>query len=160
MNENDKEITENMQEIAFSQLLEQIRKQDDLIHSWTKYYLSIQAGLAVALAFVLKLNGNENDILMKVGLLFFPILGIATAWCLTNIIVREHKWQGSYIKAIRKLNKTPIVYESEPDPQEHGFIARQFILLRRILVFVWTILFIIFAFDLIKFVFCFFRDGL
>ena len=34
MNENDKEITENMQEIAFSQLLEQIRKQDDLIHSW------------------------------------------------------------------------------------------------------------------------------
>jgi hypothetical protein len=38
---------------VFDQLSQQIRKQDDLVHSWTKYYLTIQAALAVALSFLI-----------------------------------------------------------------------------------------------------------
>jgi len=143
MEEKDQEISENMQGVAFGQLLEQIRKQDDLIHSWTKYYLSIQAGLAVALAFLIKVKGGESGLLMKVGFLFLPILGIATTWCLTNIIVREHKWQGRYIIALRKLNKAPSVYDIDPDPEKPGYIARQFLCLRWVLVIGWSVLFVI-----------------
>ena len=41
---------------AFSELMGHIRKRDELVHSWTKYYLTIQAGLAIALAFLVRLG--------------------------------------------------------------------------------------------------------
>ena len=123
---------------AFTEILTLIRNQDNLIHSWTKYLLSIQAGLGIALAYLLKL-GNEKDILVLAGSLLIPILSIATLCYLINIIVREHHWQGKAIKAFRELKDFPMIYDKDPNPnpKKHGYIARQFIALRIILIIVW-----------------------
>lgn len=125
---------------AFSQIMEHIRKQDDLVHSWTKFYLSIQAGMAIALAFLLNMTSNEPKIIVKIGLLFIPLLGITSTICLTNIIVREHKWQGRYIQMLKNIPNIPIIYDISPDPKEPGYIAKQFLWFRWFLISGWLIL--------------------
>ncbi len=140
---NKEEITDEMKGKAFVQILEHIRKQDDLIHSWTKYYLSIQAGLAIALAFILRLTTETSDCLIKVGSLILPFLGIATAFYITRIIVREHKWQGRYICSLNKLRNLPVIYETDPDPEKPGYIARQFLQIRWVLIIGWAIVAVI-----------------
>jgi hypothetical protein len=129
--------------VVFEQLMEHARKQEDLVHSWTKYYLSVQAALAVALSFLIKL-GPAEGILINVGSVFIPFLGIVTSICLTNIILRELFWQGRYIAQIRNL---PLKYEiyrsewvpSEPDPDSHSYIGKQFCWLRFFLIAGWVI---------------------
>ena len=71
---NNKEISEGMQEVVFVQLMEHIRQQDNLIYNWTKHYLLIQTSLAVALGFFLKYNGNERSLLTMMCFLFAPVL--------------------------------------------------------------------------------------
>jgi hypothetical protein len=127
----------------FEQLMEHVRKQDDLIHSWTKYYLSVQAALAVALSFLIKL-GSAEDILVNTGSVFIPFLGIVTSICLTNIILREHFWQGRYITQIIELRLKPEAYRAKWVPKEldfhhHGYISKQFRLLRYFLITGWAI---------------------
>jgi len=135
---NKEEITDEIKGIAFVQILELIIKQDDLIHSWTKYYLSIQAGMAIALAFILRLTTERSILLIRVGSLFIPILGISTTVLLTRIIVREHKWQGRYIRSLNKLKDLPVIYENDPDTEQPGYIAKQFLWIRWVLIIGWA----------------------
>lgn len=126
---------------VFEQLMEHVRKQDELVHSWTKYYLSVQAALAVALSFLIKL-GPAEGILINTGTVFIPLLGAVTTICLTNIILREQMWQGRYVAQIRKLPRMPETYReewapAEPDPQRRGYIGQQFWWLRNVLVAAW-----------------------
>lgn len=127
---------------VFEQLMENIRKQDELVLSWTKYYLSIQAALAVALSFLIKLR-SEDGILVNTGSLFIPFLGVVTSICLTNIILREKKWQGRYVMQIRRLPQVPETYRKEwglddPDSGHRGYIGQQFCWLRNVLVAGWV----------------------
>ena len=129
--------------LVFGQLMEHIRYQDQLIQNWTKYYLSVQAGLAVALGFLLNLNLSEAT-LVNAGFIFIPFLGIATAYTLTNIINREQMWQGRYIFQVRQLPGLPDSYlqtwvPSEPDSQKRGYVAQQFWYLRNGLIIGWFI---------------------
>jgi len=135
---NQDELSDEIKGKAFVQILEQIRKQDDLIHSWTKYYLSIQAGMAIALAFILRLTTERSILLIRVGSLFIPILGISTTVLLTRIIVREHKWQGRYIRSLNKLKDLPVIYENDPDTEQPGYIAKQFLWIRWVLIIGWA----------------------
>ncbi len=139
MPEPDKDLIRTV----FVQLMEHIRKQDDLIHSWTKYYLSIQAALAVALSFLMKL-GPGDGILVNTGSVFIPLLGIVTSIRLTNIILRESMWQGRYIAQIRRLPELPETYREDwapanPDPKRRGYVAHQFWWLRNTLVVGWAV---------------------
>ena len=139
----DKELTQ----ATFEQLMEHIRHQDDLCHSWSKYYLSIQAGLAVAFAVLKRLvsagQPSQADVLWsKGGSLFIVILGIATAWCLTAIIWREHFWQGRYVAQIRTLPLMPEVYRqswvpSDTDHMKLGFIGKVYLGLAIVLSLAW-----------------------
>jgi hypothetical protein len=124
--EPDKELVK----AAFEQLMGHIRQQDDLCHSWTKYYLSIQSGLAVAFAVLMKLvqtgqcpqTGQPSQaeaLWIKAGSLFIALLGILTAWFLTAIIHREQSWQGRYIVQVRRLPlKLEVYRESWGPPDE------------------------------------------
>jgi hypothetical protein len=144
MTDQDK-LSDEIKGKAFVQIMENIRKQDDLIHSWTKYYLSIQAGLAIALAFILGFTAEKNGFLMKVGSLFLPLLGIVTTVLLTRIIVREHKWQGRYICSLNKIKNLPVIYENAFDPEKPGYIAKQFLWIRWFLIAGWIVIAVIFG---------------
>jgi hypothetical protein len=150
--EPDKELTQ----AAFEQLMEHIRHQDDLCHSWTKYYLSIQSGLAVAFAVLAKLlsagqpspaaqPSQAEALWSKGGSLFIALLGIATAWCLTLIIRREQFWQGRYVAQIRRLPQMPEVYRElwgppdEPDPKTLGYMGKVYLGLCVVLSVAWVV---------------------
>jgi len=115
-----------------------IRNQDELIHSWTRFYLSVQTGLVVAMGFLLNLQAAKNTApLQSMGPVVISILGIALTLVLTNVIVREHHWQGRYIRALRRLPGAPEIYDIDPDPNRPGYIARQFLGLRWVLIPIW-----------------------
>ena len=139
---------------AFKELMGHIRKQDELVHSWTKYHLSIQAGLAIAVAFLVKLGPTEG-VLINVGSLFIPLLGITTAICLTNVIIREQMWQGRYIAQIVKLPLMPEIYKPEwgpyePNPQKRSYIANQFWTLRKVIIVGWIVWMAVTVISMIK----------
>ena len=128
---------------AFKELMGHIRKQDELVHLWTKHYLSIQVALAIALGFLVRVGPTE-DLVVNVGNLFIPLLGITTAIRLTNVIIREHMWQGRYIAQIVKLPLMPEIYNTEwgpyePNPPKRGYIAKQFWALRIVIIFGWIL---------------------
>lgn len=158
MTDDNKLKTEPDSELAkaaFEQLMEHIRHQDDLCHSWTKYYLSIQSGLAVAFAILKKLvstgqsslaaqSGQAEALWSKAGSLFIVILGIATVWCLTFIIWREHFWQGRYAAQIRMLPLMPEVYReswvpSDTDHMKLGFMGKVYLGLGVVLSLAWIV---------------------
>ncbi|HPA45298.1 MAG TPA: hypothetical protein PK395_05980 [bacterium] len=126
---------------AFAQLMQEIRDQTNQVHSWTKLYLSIQAALAVALSFLIKLGSNGGFIVNagNAGSIVIPILGIATSWCLTDIILHEMSWQGEFIRQIRKLPKLPAIYPVDPDPRGRSYIGKRFCVLRIFLIAGWAI---------------------
>lgn len=135
----DKELIQS----AFEQLWGQVRKQDDLIHSWTQFYMYIQAGLGVALAFLLKLSPSQS-ILANGGNLIIPVLGMTTAFFLTRIIMREHFWQGRYMWRIRQLPGMPEIIQqnwvpSEPQECKRGYISNQLWWLRIVLMGGWAL---------------------
>ncbi len=138
--EEGNNISEEMRATVFTQLMQQIRKQDDLVHSWTKYFLSIQAGIAAALAFLIQMEAKGSGLLITAGLLLLPCLGITTTVFLTRLIIRDLKWQGRYILALRKLKGVPGIYDFDPDPNRRGFQARQFLWLHWILIIGWVLL--------------------
>jgi hypothetical protein len=121
-----------------------VREQDTLIQNWTKFYLSIQAGLAVALYYLMSRDSSSALELRIVGNLAIPLLGVVTTIAVTNIIVREHFWQGRYVAQIRKLPQMPEVYKrewvpDEPDPAHRGHNAKQFWWLRNALLVGWSV---------------------
>lgn len=132
---------------VFSELMNQIRKQEDMVNSWIKYYISIQAGLAFAVAYFVRLNPTEGS-LSNVGSLFISFLGIATAVCMTNIIHREQKWEGRYITQVNDLPQLPKVFKNKwvPDPAKpkgKGKIAKQISWLRNFNILGWVIMMVV-----------------
>lgn len=135
------DFDKDMVRAVYEQLMETSRKQDDLVHSWTKFYLTIQAGLAVALSFLVRLD-PAHGFVVNAGSMFVPLLGIATSHYLTNIILREQMWQGRYIAQIRRLPQLPETYREpwvsdEPDPEKRSYIGKQFGALRRAVIAGW-----------------------
>lgn len=150
--EPDKELIKT----AFEQLMEHIRHQDDLCHSWTKFYLSIQSGLVVAFAVLTKLvqaaqsspsaQPNQAEaVWIKMGSIFIVSLGIATVWCMTVIIWREQFWQGRYIARLQQLPQMPEVYPKpwglpdDPDRRKLklGYIGKWYLVLAIVLTLMW-----------------------
>jgi hypothetical protein len=129
---------------AFEQLMEHVRRQEELVHSWTKYYLSIQAALAIAISYLISL-GPMQGTFVNIGLIFIPFLGITTSICITSIIHREQKWQGRYIMQIGSLHQMPLIYKDDWVPKESewgglSYTGVRFKWLRNFLITGWAIL--------------------
>ena len=134
---------EPLVEAAFTEIMSTIRNQDELIHSWTRFYVTIQSGLIVAVGFLFKLGPTATAPLRNIGAILIAGLGIAFAAVLTNIIVREHKWQGHFIRALRRLPGIPEIYEKDPTPDKPGYIAKQFLALRWVVIVIWLVVVVI-----------------
>lgn len=128
---------------AFEQLMQNVRSQDELVHSWTKFYLSIQAALAIALSFLM--NPNPSHIaLANIGSIVIPLFGIATSICITIIIWREQRWQGRYIMQIRRLKHMPETFRqewapSDSDPAKLSYLGKQYLWLLCFVVAGWIV---------------------
>jgi len=71
--------------------------QDQVAQKWLEFLITIEAGLAVASAFLLRPGeGNTARSLPPGALVLVAAFGIIVAIALTWIVVRERKWQGLY----------------------------------------------------------------
>ena|SRR6266571_4293134 len=135
-------------------LVELIINQDEIAQGWIKFLITIEAGLAVGLGFVLKIGGEKPGLLEQrfapwaMGLI--PFFGIAAALILCSIILRERKCQAAYVKKFRQLQGVEppgTLTELFPTNQDIndqgiGFISSRVIALTVAIAIGWVIVFI------------------
>ena len=93
-------------------LVDLIKNQDHVAHKWLEFLITIEAGLAVALGFLLRpvdgMNPQQQvvqqQVLPHAALYLIPAIGIVVALALTWIVVRERKWQNWYVARFNALS--------------------------------------------------------
>jgi hypothetical protein len=103
-----------------SHLVSLVTNQDQVVHNWVQLLVTIQAGLAVAVGFILKPTENALATTAAVipwfAVVAIPILGIFSALALAAIIVHEQKWQVWFAQQFGKLPGLPRVFPPCDDP--------------------------------------------
>jgi len=98
-------------------LVDLIINQDHVAQQWLQVFLTIQAGLAVGLGFILRLSGEGQPPpvgLIRLSAALVPFLGILSAIGITMIVVRERKWQAWYVACFNDLpGKLPRMFPKE-----------------------------------------------
>ncbi len=61
---------------------------------------------------------------MMAGFILPPLIGIATAWIMTNVVVSDLDWQGKYIKAERNPKTIPEIYDEEVTSDKRSWLIR------------------------------------
>jgi len=137
------------EEKCSSHLVSLITNQDHVTQGWIKFLITIEAGLAVALAFILK-PGNDStfpDWFTRSVSIIIPALGILAAFILTDIIIRERKWQTWYVQKYKALpNDFPEVFPGEKgqdvsvDKQPWGYISKRIFWFTVIIILGWLVI--------------------
>jgi hypothetical protein len=79
--------------------------QDQVAHKWLEFLITIEAGLAVAFAFLLRPGeGGGTKSLLHSALYLIGAIGVFVAVALTWIVVRERKWQSWYVARFNALS--------------------------------------------------------
>ena len=73
--------------------------------------IAIEAGLAVALGFMLRTSSNSGSgqqvavqqFTLQAPLYLLPVLGIIVAVAISTIVIRERKWQSYYVGQVTAL---------------------------------------------------------
>jgi Ca2+/Na+ antiporter len=94
-------------------LISLVTNQDQVVHNWVQLLVGVQAGLAVAVGFLLK-PGDGTVEIPWFAVVAVPVLGIIAAIALVTIIVHEQKWQVWFAQRFTKLPGLPQVFPDYP----------------------------------------------
>ena len=99
-------------------LVDLIVNQDHVALKWLQFLITIEAGLVVALGFLLKPGSGASPVqsFLRVAVYVIPLIGIAIALALTWIVVRERKWQAWYVARFNGLTG----YNGKVFPSDKG----------------------------------------
>ena len=135
-----------MKEIVFQELIESIRKQDDLVHSWTKTLLAVEGGCVAALAYILKGNGITGD-LVFITIYGVIVVGAVGSWVCCQAIESDLKWQGQLITYVQKIDSTATMYKDvQITIGKRGKQANLFHFLNYLLMSLWVLFFIFYVY--------------
>ena len=131
---------DQLKSTAVQQLMEQIRKQDELIHSWTATLVTTQGGLLTAAGFLW--NASSIGIHTKgLGTLLLGCLAAVVTWTCTDSIRSECLWQGKYISYLKAVPGNDWIYtDVNPEPKVGGTIARGAERVASTIYGLWTVL--------------------
>ena len=109
---------------AARHLVSLITNQDQVTKTWVQFLITVEAGLVVAFAFLMKSEGNGPfpDWFIQTGSSLIPAAGILFAIVLTLIIIRERQWQSWYVQRFTSL---PNLSLSEIFPVEGQLVRAQ-----------------------------------
>ena len=102
----------------------------------------------MAMAVVLKISPSPDGVFpqwfVMLSALVIPVFGILTSDIITKIIVRERAWQAWYAESYNELGENagkvfPINKRArrQPNDQQPGYMASEFIKLRRATIAAW-----------------------
>jgi hypothetical protein len=131
---------------VLDQLMQQVRNEDELIHSWTRTLVTVQGGL-LAGAGVLW-NATGVGVHSKgLGSLLLTILAIAVARACAATIRSECRWQGQYISYVQSIPGNEWLYKAVKIPLDDqgmaksgGVIASNVTLVECAIYVIWALL--------------------
>jgi len=88
-------------EMKFAEyLVNLIVNQDHVALKWLQFLITIEAGLVVALSFLLR---PESHQILRFAIYAIPMIGIFVAVALTLIVIRERQWQSFFVNRFNAL---------------------------------------------------------
>lgn len=134
----------------FRELMQCMRKQDDLVHRWMRLLLLVQSGIISVMVFLYIQNGLQGDQwLSYIVAIAFSLIAIATIIICCEAAISDLKWQGRFISYIQRSFEDKVIYaDIEISPCKLGTQARLIRILEIILIPFWGIIFIISLFML------------
>jgi hypothetical protein len=105
------------------QLMESIRKQDDLVHSWTTTLVTVQGGIVAAVGLLWSAAPAIVGVRLKTAVTcVLALIAIAACWCFVYAAIRDLAWQGRYIKYVKALEPS-LFADVDPKPDKWGWQA-------------------------------------
>ena len=102
------------------QLMESIRKQDDLVHSWTTTLVTVQGGIAVAVGFLWSAAPAIVGIRLKTAATcILAAIAIVACWSFVLAAISDLRWQGRYIRYVKALEPS-LFHDVDPKPEKWG----------------------------------------
>jgi hypothetical protein len=88
----------------FIQLMESMRKQNDLISRWTTTLITVEGGILAAVGIVWNASPAVAETWLKTLVTFaLSIVAIATCWACVLAAISDLQWQGRIILAVKNV---------------------------------------------------------
>jgi hypothetical protein len=101
-----------------SQMMESVRKQDELVHGWTRTLVTVQGGLLTAVG-VLWASSAVGVRVKTATTISLAVVAIVACWTCAFAAVSDLAWQGRYIRYVKTLEPT-LFSDVSPDPEKPG----------------------------------------
>ena len=129
----------------FRELIQCMRKQDDLVHRWMRLLFVVQSGIISVMGFLwIKIDAQGDYNLSYIIAMAFSIVAVTTLIICCEAAVSDLKWQGRFISYIQKSFKDKVIYaDIIISPCKLGTQARLIRILEIVLIIFWTLMFAI-----------------
>jgi len=107
-----------------AQLMESIRKQDDLVHSWTTTLVTVQGGIVAAVGLLWSAAPAIVGIRLRTAATCtLAVIAIVACWSFVSAAISDLAWQGRYIKYVKALEPA-LFADVDPKPDKWGWQAK------------------------------------
>ena len=130
---------------VLEQLMQQVRHEDELIHSWTRTLVTAQGGLLAGAGVLWSATGVGIHS-KGLGSLLLTILAVAVARACAATIRSECRWQGQYISYVQAIPGNEWLYKAVKVPLDEqgmaktgGVIASSVTFVERAIYLMWAL---------------------
>lgn len=150
-------MSEVSKDKAFDRAIDLVINQDHIIQQWTGRYITIQGGLAAALAAVLSWKGIDLGFITIPLSVLIGSIAIMLSCKITKIIKREYEWQDTYVKMVKRTEgKDPLLFQDNYEPLPGKKISVHFIQIQKWIILAWVLVIIAISSPFLKLILTFF----
>ena len=122
-----------------TQLMESVRKQDDLVHSWTTTLVTVEGGIVAAVGLLWGAAPAVVGIRLKAIATFaLAAIAIAACWTFVSAAISDLSWQGRYIKYVKAVEPS-LFADVDPKPESWGRQAKLYAVLGAAISGFWVL---------------------
>ena len=126
-------------------LIQLVVNQDQVTQNWIRFLITVEAGLAVGLGFILQLSDDEQPLqwFAPVVSILIPLLGCAVGVIVCLIVRRERRWASWFVQRFNALpgyaGKVFPTTQAEVRKQQAGFMSTAVFFLAALIVLAWLL---------------------
>jgi hypothetical protein len=129
-------MAEPLPDAQLGQLMESVRKQDELVHGWTRTLVTVQGGVFAAVG-ALWTTGSVGIRVKAVTTAGLAIVGIVAVWTCALAATSDLAWRARYIRYVKVL-APQLFADQNPDPEKRGRQATLYVWLGWTLTAFWS----------------------
>jgi len=129
----------SLDDTKLAQLMESVRKQDDLVHSWTTTLVAVEGGIVAAVGLLWGAAPGIVGIRIKaVATIALAVIALAACWAFVSATISDLTWQGRYINYVKAMEPS-IFADVDPRPEKWGRQQRLYALLGVAMTAFWIL---------------------